>query len=103
MTARLADGRAAWSEYSVLQRFAAHTFLQVLIGTGRTHQIRVHLASIGHPVAGDRLYGAPPDPLHARYFLHAHRIDIAHPITGSPMSISAPLPPDLEEWKTALL
>ena len=103
MTARLTSGRAAWSEYTVLQRFSKHTFLQVLIGTGRTHQIRVHLASIGHPVAGDRLYGAPPDAEHDRYFLHAHHIEFEHPETRDRMSLTSPLPPDLEAWKKALL
>ena len=101
MTARLASGRAAWSEYRVLQRFADQTFLEMLIGTGRTHQIRVHLASIGHTVVGDRLYGAPPSDL-GRYFLHAHSIRFAHPVTGTEMSITSPLTPDLSLYLQAL-
>ncbi len=105
MTARLARGRAAWSEYRVLRRFAAFTLLEVRIGTGRTHQIRVHLASIGHPVAGDRLYGAPAktgrqpqtdaQPPGDRFFLHAHRIRFEHPFNGRPVEIVSPLPEDL--------
>jgi 23S rRNA pseudouridine1911/1915/1917 synthase len=101
MTARLSHGRAAWSEYRVLRRFAGYTLLEVRIGTGRTHQIRVHLASIGHPVAGDRLYGAPattaagsPD----RFFLHAHRIRFEHPLTAQAITIESPLPADLTTW-----
>jgi 23S rRNA pseudouridine1911/1915/1917 synthase len=100
MTARLASGRAAWTEYRVLQRFAGFTFLEVRIGTGRTHQIRVHLSSIGHPVVGDRLYGAPAkaeiQPPRARFFLHAHRIRFQHPSTGQPLEIESPLPEDLK-------
>ncbi len=106
MTARLAHGRAAWSEYRVLRRFAAFTFLEVRIGTGRTHQIRVHLASIGHPVVGDRLYGAPAQigstPTLARYFLHAHRIKFHQPSTGEPVTVESPLPEDLETWLSVL-
>jgi 23S rRNA pseudouridine1911/1915/1917 synthase len=102
MTARLGRGRAAWTEYRVLQRLAGFTFLEVRIGTGRTHQIRVHLASIGHPVAGDRLYGAPANKgihsLGERFFLHAHRIRFRHPLTGQPVEIECPLPEDLRRW-----
>jgi len=102
MTARLAQGRAAWSEYRVLRRFGRFTLLEVKIGTGRTHQIRVHLSSIGHPVAGDRLYGAPAKndihPPGGRFFLHAHRIRFEHPFTGQPVEIGSPLPEDLKAW-----
>ena len=87
MTARLAEGRAAWSEYRVLRRFERFTMLEVKIGTGRTHQIRVHLSSIGHPVVGDTLYGAPAKiegtPPLGRFFLHAHRIRFARPSDGA--------------------
>jgi 23S rRNA pseudouridine1911/1915/1917 synthase len=102
MTSRLAQGRAAWSEYRVLRRFERFTLLEVKIGTGRTHQIRVHLSSIGHPVVGDKLYGAPEvvpgaDPL-ARYFLHAHRIRFRKPSNSEEMQITSPLPLELERW-----
>jgi 23S rRNA pseudouridine1911/1915/1917 synthase len=106
MTARLGRGRAAWTEYRVLKRFAGYTFLEVRIGTGRTHQIRVHLSSIGHPVAGDRLYGAPAKsevhPPRERFFLHAHRIRFPHPIGGQPVEIESPLPADLIRWMEQL-
>jgi 23S rRNA pseudouridine1911/1915/1917 synthase len=102
MTARLAEGRAAWSEYRVLRRFERFTFLEVRIGTGRTHQIRVHLASIGHPVAGDALYGAAKDEVHGRYFLHAHRIAFERPSDGEKVTVESPLPGDLGEWLETL-
>jgi 23S rRNA pseudouridine1911/1915/1917 synthase len=106
MTARLERGRAAWSEYKVLRRFERFTLLQVRIGTGRTHQIRVHLSSIGHPVAGDRLYGAPAalDSLQppGRYFLHAHRIRFRHPFGSQILEIESPLPADLTAWMERL-
>ncbi len=106
MTARLGQGRAAWSEYRVLRRFERFTLLEVRIGTGRTHQIRAHLASIGHPVAGDTLYGAPAqspgaEPL-GRYFLHAHSIQFRKPSSGEQMGVTSPLPPELEQWMAAL-
>jgi len=106
MTSRLAGGRAAWSEYRVLRRFAAFTFLEVRIGTGRTHQIRVHLSSIGHPVVGDTLYGAPARvaglPPLGRYFLHAHRIRFRAPADGQEITVVSPLPAELQEWMSGL-
>jgi len=106
MTARLASGRPAWSEWRVLQRFAAFTFVEVRIGTGRTHQIRVHLSSIGHPVVGDTLYGAPAHiegrPALGRYFLHAHRIRFQQPSNGEEIVIESPLPADLAQWMAEL-
>lgn len=106
MTVRLASGRPAWSEYHVLARFARFTLVEVRIGTGRTHQIRVHLSSIGHPVAGDTLYGAPAQvegmPPLGRFFLHAHRIRFRRPQTGEEMAVVSPLAPELEEWLARL-
>jgi 23S rRNA pseudouridine1911/1915/1917 synthase len=102
MTARLGEGREAWSEYRVLKRFEGFTLLEVRIGTGRTHQIRVHLSGMGHPVVGDTLYGAPAKfadmPPLGRYFLHAHRIRFRLPSTGDEVTVVSPLAPELEEW-----
>ncbi len=102
MSARLGQGREAITEYRVLQRFRGFTFLEVRIKTGRTHQIRVHLSSIGHPVVGDRLYGAPAKidgrPAPERHFLHAHRIRFLQPSSGTPVTVESPLPPEIEEW-----
>jgi 23S rRNA pseudouridine1911/1915/1917 synthase len=97
MTARLAHGRQAITSYEVQKRFEASTLLEVKIGTGRTHQIRVHLASIRHPVVGDKLYGAPASAL-GRYFLHARQITFTSPGSGHRITVSAPLPPDLENY-----
>lgn len=97
MTARLADGRQASTSYQVLKRFKEFTLLEVKIGTGRTHQIRVHLASIGHPVVGDKLYGAPASAL-GRYFLHARQITFTSPSTGERITLAAPLPEDLDNY-----
>jgi 23S rRNA pseudouridine1911/1915/1917 synthase len=93
MTARLEHGRDALTEYRVLQRFENFTYLEVRIGTGRTHQIRAHLASIRHPVAGDKLYGAQ---LAERIFLHAWRIRFDSPATGERVTVEAPLPEELQ-------
>jgi 23S rRNA pseudouridine1911/1915/1917 synthase len=102
MTARLEHGRTAWTRYRVLRRWPRFTLLEVRIGTGRTHQIRVHLASIGHPVTGDRLYGAPARvegmPDLGRFFLHAHRIRFHQPSSGEEIAVESPLAPELEHW-----
>jgi len=99
MTARLATGREAITEYRVRQRWEKFTLLEVRIKTGRTHQIRVHLASLGHPVAGDRLYGAPAAQ---RLFLHAWRIGFTSPATGQTVTVEAALPAELEAWLAGL-
>jgi 23S rRNA pseudouridine1911/1915/1917 synthase len=102
MTARLGSGRAAFSEYSVIEQWPQFSFLEVRIKTGRTHQIRVHLSSIGHPVVGDRLYGAPaalPNfPTLGRFFLHAHRLCFTSPSSNEFISIESPLPPELSTF-----
>jgi 23S rRNA-/tRNA-specific pseudouridylate synthase len=102
MTAKLSRGRSAITEYQVLRRFDKFTLLQVRIGTGRTHQIRVHLASIGYPVAGDKLYGAPASTL-ARYFLHAERITFTSPASGNRITVEAPVPAELQDYLDSLV
>jgi 23S rRNA pseudouridine1911/1915/1917 synthase len=100
MTAKLGHGRAAITEYRVVRRFERFTYLQVRIGTGRTHQIRAHLSSIGHPVAGDRVYGAKTAE---RFFLHAWRIVFVTPATGERVEVEAPLDAVLERWLEAII
>ena len=97
MTTKLARGRQAITEYKVLRKFENFTLLEVRIGTGRTHQIRVHMASIGHPVAGDRLYGAPAGALD-RFFLHARSIAFTSPTSDERITVTAPLPPELDRY-----
>ena len=94
MTSKVGSGRAALTEYRILEELGKLTYLEIRIGTGRTHQIRVHLASIGHPVFGDRLYGAPPSNL-GRFFLHAHRLCFQSPSTGDRITVESPLAPEL--------
>jgi len=101
MTARLAFGRPSLTSWEVVENFADFTFLKIDLGTGRTHQIRAHLASIHHPVAGDRMYGAEPSAWN-RYFLHAHRLVFRSPATGAEVAVESPLPGDLGEWKGSL-
>jgi 23S rRNA pseudouridine1911/1915/1917 synthase len=106
MTARLAAGRAALTEYKLLEQFERFSYLEVRIGTGRTHQIRVHLASLHHPVVGDHLYGAPAAiaglPHLGRFFLHAQRLRFRSPSTGDWIAVESPLPPDLAAILEAL-
>jgi 23S rRNA pseudouridine1911/1915/1917 synthase len=101
MTARLEHGRPSLTGWQALENFDEFTFLTIDLGTGRTHQIRAHMASIHHPVAGDRLYGAKPSAWN-RYFLHAHRIVFRSPASGAEVTVESPLPPDLMEWKASL-
>ncbi|HEV2416184.1 MAG TPA: RluA family pseudouridine synthase [Terriglobia bacterium] len=96
-------GREALTEFAVLRRFQDFTLLSAMPRTGRTHQIRVHLASLGHPVAGDTAYGAPAKirlngqerKTLSRTFLHASALEFAHPSTGKPLAFAAPLPAEL--------
>ena len=96
MTCKLGTGRHALTDWKVLRRFAKHTLVEVRIGTGRTHQIRVHLSSLGHPILGDPLYGAPVSKLlPERFFLHAARLRFVSPATGKDVTLEAPLPGEL--------
>ena len=102
MTCSLSSGREAHTEYRVLRRFEKFTFLEVKIGTGRTHQIRVHLASLGHPVAGDTTYGLAKQADAPRLFLHAWRISFDSPATDERVTVEAPVPAELEDWLARL-
>ena len=90
-------GREAITHWKVLKRYERFTLVEVKIGTGRTHQIRVHLGHLGHKVAGDTLYGARPHDS-GRFFLHAWRIKFAQPTTGESIQIEAPLADELKDW-----
>jgi 23S rRNA pseudouridine1911/1915/1917 synthase len=88
-------GRSAVTHFEVMEEAAGHTMLRVRLETGRTHQIRVHLSAIGHPVYADLLYGeAVPG---RRLWLHAERLDFVHPVTGEALEFEAPIPEDLRE------
>ena len=88
-------GKDAVTHFEKLAEAQAHTMLRVRLETGRTHQIRVHLSAIGHPVYADPLYGTPvPDH---RLWLHAEKLSFAHPVTGGQLTFEAPIPPDLAD------
>ena len=91
------NGRWAKTEWKVLKEYPDRTLLDVHIITGRTHQIRVHMASIGHPVLGDPLYGHKRMPATERLMLHAYSLEFTHPATGKRMRFTAPCPFCLEE------
>lgn len=106
MTAAPAVGRLAISHYQTVDSFEDASLLRVRIETGRTHQIRVHLAHIGHPVIGDPDYGRArgrilPVPVH-RQLLHAETLSFQHPRTGLKLEFHAPLPADFRAALTAL-
>ena len=108
MTVPPGEGPEARTDWSVEERFRGYALLRFRLHTGRTHQIRVHLASLGHPVVGDRLYGGRrPGTLPAllRYpsqALHARAIGFRHPVSGEALRIVAPLPIAMEELLDAL-
>jgi 23S rRNA pseudouridine1911/1915/1917 synthase len=101
-----AAGKPARTAYTVVERrggVTPVTLLEVSLQSGRTHQIRVHMAAIGHPVVGDARYGAPDRLLGpGRFFLHAYQLAFDHPVSGARMEFSTPLPPDLEGYLAGL-
>ncbi len=91
-------GRSAYTEMRVIERLDGFTYVEVYPKTGRTHQIRVHLSHIGHPIVGDIVYGRRARLLTKRPFLHAYRIEFIHPVNNAPIFIEAPVPDDVEEF-----
>jgi 23S rRNA pseudouridine1911/1915/1917 synthase len=93
-------GRQAVTHWRVLETFPAVQLVEATLETGRTHQVRVHLASLRHPLVGDRAYGADPTLATRlgvpRPFLHAWRLAFTHPATGTRIDLTEPLPPDLQ-------
>lgn len=91
------DGQQAVTEYEVLSTGKGRSLLRLLPHTGRTHQLRVHMASVGHPLVGDWLYGTEDKSLIARPALHSYRLCFTHPLTGKNVKITAPLPQDFSD------
>lgn len=104
MSTRVRRGKEAVTRWKVLERFGSATLIEVRLGTGRTHQIRVHFSSVGYPVLGDRTYGRKTEIevrkrriLFPRQMLHAELLGFRHPATGEYMEFSSPLPEDMKE------
>ncbi len=109
MSTRSRRGKAALTRWRVIERFSAATLLEARLGTGRTHQIRVHLASLGHPVLGDKTYGRKTvlemkkeKITFPRQMLHAELLGFVHPVTGQYMEFKSPLPEDMRQGIEAL-
>ena len=84
------------TSYRVVEEFPEHSLVEAKLGTGRTHQIRVHFTHLGHPILGDPTYGRAKSPWINRQALHAHVLRFAHPEDGRPIECKAPLPADME-------
>lgn len=91
------DGKFARTRYKVLEEYEGRALVELELDTGRTHQIRVHMAHIGHPLTGDFLYGREDRALIARPALHSARLELCHPITGERLTFAAPVPQDMEK------
>ena len=103
MAAGVKNGKRAVTHYRVLQRFRNHTYIECQLETGRTHQIRVHMASIGHPLLGDTVYGPAKNSLHLQgQTLHAQVLGLIHPSTGEYLEVEAPLPEYFEKLLKSL-
>jgi RluA family pseudouridine synthase len=96
------DGEPAVTRYRVVERLAGATMLALELETGRTHQIRVHLAHLRHPLIGDRAYGARASALLRRQALHSFRLSFLHPTTDAPLTVEAQLSPDLQQLRERL-
>jgi 23S rRNA pseudouridine1911/1915/1917 synthase len=103
MSTHTSAGREAQTRYEVIRQLDGYAYVQLFPRTGRTHQLRVHLASIGHPILGDRLYGGtlgPGLPQIERQALHAYRLELTHPVTESLLQLESPLPSDMKTLLT---
>jgi 23S rRNA pseudouridine1911/1915/1917 synthase len=103
MSVHTHSAREAVTTYIVKERYRDATLVEVEIKTGRTHQIRVHMAHVGHPVLGDRVYGGSKAAKYAeRQMLHAESLSLLHPVTGHPMTFTAPPPEDMRDMMEKL-